>query len=214
MPPLDNRTRVKICGITRPEDAIEAARLGADAIGLVFYRKSPRWVGVEQAREIIRSLPPFVTSVGLFVDETAEAVRDVLDVVPLDLLQFHGDESPAFCESFARPYIKAIRMRDGVDLREAARRYESGAGLLLDAWSPGLPGGTGQRFDWDRVPRDLGRPIVLAGGIEPDNVAEAIATVRPFAIDCSSGVEAEKGIKDGARMAALMTAVRKAGPCG
>lgn len=203
-------TRIKICGITRPEDALHAAALGADAIGLVFYAASPRAVSAAQARAIVDALPPFVTTVGLFVDATAEEVRGVLDQVPLDLLQFHGDEAPDYCASFARPYIKAIRMREDVDLVREAERFATARGLLLDAYRPGVPGGTGEVFAWERVPAGLSRPIVLAGGLDASNVADAIRQVQPYAVDVSGGVEAEKGIKDAAKMAAFVAAVHQA----
>jgi phosphoribosylanthranilate isomerase len=203
-------TRIKICGITRPEDAQHAAALGADAIGLVFYAPSPRAVTATQACAVVAALPPFVTTVGLFVDASAEEVRAVLDEVPLDLLQFHGDESPEFCARFARPYIKAIRMREGVDLAQQAAHFASARGLLLDAYRPGVPGGTGEVFAWERVPAGLARPIVLAGGLNPANVGEAIQQVRPYAVDVSGGVEADKGIKDAAKMTAFVSAVRQA----
>lgn len=202
------RTRVKICGLTRREDVQEAARLGADALGFVFYAKSPRAVNVEQAAALVRAVPAFVTTVGLFVDPTEEEVRAVLEQVPLDLLQFHGDEPPVFCSRFGRPYLKAVRVQPGVDLVQYAAAYRESAGLLLDAYVPGVPGGTGQRFDWDLIPEVLPLPIVLAGGLEPDNVADAIARVRPWAVDVSGGVEAAKGIKDHARMAAFIGAVQ------
>jgi len=204
------RTRIKICGFTRPDDAREAAALGVDAIGLVFYAPSPRAVDIEQGRAIVGALPPFVTTVGLFVDESAEQVRRVLELVPLDLLQFHGDEPPAYCAQFGRPWLKAIRMREGVDLRSEAERYRAAAGLLLDAYRPGVPGGTGEAFEWSRVPRDLNLPIVLAGGLTPANVGEAIATVRPWAVDLSGGVESARGVKDAAKMAELVDAVQVA----
>lgn len=204
------RTRVKICGITRPEDGVEAARLGADAIGLVFHPASPRAVTPEQASAIVAALPPFVTAVGLFVDAPAERVRQVLAAVALDLLQFHGEEPAAYCEGFDRPYIKAVRMRDGLDAAAAAAAHPRARGVLLDAYRPEAAGGTGHRFDWDRVPRDLGRPVVLAGGLDPDNVAGAVAAVGPYAVDVSSGVEARKGAKDPVRMAAFLEAVRAA----
>ena len=204
------RTRIKICGFTRPDDAREAARLGVDAIGLVFYAPSPRAVDVTQARTIVDALPPFVTTVGLFVDAPADEVRGVLERLPLDLLQFHGDEAPDYCAQFGRPWLKAIRMRGDIDLREEAERYREARGLLLDAYRPGTPGGTGEAFEWERVPRDLALPVVLAGGLDPENVAQAIATVRPYAVDLSGGVESAKGIKDVARMAALVAAVRAA----
>lgn len=202
------RTRVKICGLTRPEDVREAAWLGADALGFVFYAKSPRAVSVDQAAALVRAIPAFVTTVGLFVDPGEEEVRAVLEQVPLDLLQFHGDEPPAFCARFGRPYLKAVRVQPGVDLVQYAAAYRDAAGLLLDAYVPGVPGGTGQRFDWDLIPEALPLPVVLAGGLEPDNVADAIARVRPWAVDVSGGVEAAKGIKDHARMAAFIGAAR------
>ena len=208
------RTRIKICGFTRPDDAREAAALGVDAIGLVFYPPSPRAVDIAQAQAVIAALPPFVSSVGLFVDESTEQVQAVLDQVPLDMLQFHGDESPEFCAGFGRPWLKAIRMREGVDLHEQAERYHAAAGLLLDAYRPGMPGGTGESFAWSRIPQGLNVPIVLAGGLTPHNVAEAITTAQPFAVDLSGGVEAGKGIKDAAMMAELVAAVQSADAAG
>ncbi len=190
------QTRLKICGITSVEDAIYAAESGADAIGLVFYEPSPRAVTVEQAGEVVAALPPFVTTVGLFVDAEAGFVTEVLSKVPLDLLQFHGEESPAYCDSFARPYIKAIRMREGVDLQQEATRYATARALLVDAYQPGVPGGTGETFDWERIPADLDKPLVLAGGLNADNIESAIRQVQPWAVDVSGGVEREKGIKD------------------
>ena len=203
-------TRIKICGITRPEDADQAAKLGADAIGLVFYGPSPRNVDVQQAAAIVDVLPPFVTSVGLFVNASVDEIYDVLDSVNLDLLQFHGDESPEFCASFDRPWIKAIRMAEGVDLRAEGERYSQSWGLLLDAYHPALPGGTGESFEWARVPHDLPMSVILAGGLTAENVGEAICTVRPYAVDVSGGVEAEKGMKDWGKMADFVAAVRAA----
>ncbi len=202
------RTRVKICGITRPEDAYQAARLGADAIGLVFYANSPRAVGESQAADIVRSLPPFVTTVGLFVDPVPTEVAAVLAKVPLDLIQFHGNESPEFCARFDLPYLKAIRMRDGIDLATEQERYRDACGLLLDTYQSGLPGGTGESFDWGRVPEELAASIILAGGLTPENVGAAIKQVRPYAVDVSGGVEAAKGVKDVAKMAAFIGEVR------
>lgn len=204
------RTRVKICGITRPGDGVEAARLGADAIGLVFHAASPRAVTAEQARAVVAALPPFVTTVGLFVDAEPARIRAILEAVPLDLLQFHGDEPAPVCEALGRPYIKALRMREDLDAAAAIAAYPGARGVLLDAYRPEAAGGTGHRFDWGRVPAHPGRPIVLAGGLDPDNVGGAVAAVRPFAVDVSSGVERDKGIKDPARMAAFLEAVRKA----
>ncbi|HFE31931.1 MAG TPA: phosphoribosylanthranilate isomerase [Gammaproteobacteria bacterium] len=205
-----SNTRIKICGITRPEDATQAARLGVDAIGLVFYEPSPRNVSVERVREILAVLPPFVTSVGLFVNATQAAVNAVLERVSLDLLQFHGDETPDFCAGFGLPWIKAIRMAEGVDLHAEAGRYAQARGLLLDAYHPALPGGTGEAFDWARIPADLPSPVILAGGLTADNVGEAIGSVHPYAVDVSGGVEAEKGVKDWGKMADFVAAVRAA----
>lgn len=201
-------TRIKICGITRVEDALCAAREGADAIGFVFAPESPRCISIEQARAITTSVPPFVTRVGLFVNATTEAVQSVLRAIPIDALQFHGEETPAYCGAFGRPYIKAIRMRPGLDVRAEAARYADAAGILLDAFDEAARGGTGASFDWSRIPSDLGKPAILAGGLKPDNVAEAIRTVRPYAVDVSSGVEASKGIKDHAKIRAFIQAVR------
>jgi phosphoribosylanthranilate isomerase len=201
------RTRVKICGFTRPEDALAAGRLGADAIGLVFYPPSPRHVSVEQAQAIVAALPPFVTVVGLFVDEEPERVREVISQVRVDVLQFHGDESPAYCEAFGRPYLKAIRMRPGTDLLEVAAEYRAASGLLLDADDPQAKGGTGKSFDWALIPPDCPLPVILAGGLRPDNVAEALRQVRPYALDVSSGVEVVKGVKDAGKMAAFLKEV-------
>lgn len=201
------RTRVKICGITRREDALEAARLGADAIGLVFWSKSRRSVTPEQALAVIDGLPPFVSVVGLFVDPEAAWVRDVLGRVPLDLLQFHGEEPAEFCTGFGHRFYKAVRMREGTDLVERAVTYTDAAGLLLDTFVEGMPGGTGVSFDWARVRRDLDKPVILAGGLAPDNVGEAIGRVRPWAVDVSGGVEAEPGVKDAAKMAAFIRGV-------
>lgn len=202
-------TRVKICGITRPEDALAAARLGAAAIGLVFYAPSPRAVSIAQAQAVLQVLPPFVTTVGLFVDAEAGWIEEVLAAVPLDLLQFHGDETPEQCARYHRPYLKAVRMRPAVDLAECARRYHNARALLLDTYQPGLPGGTGAAFDWSRVPAQLDKPIVLAGGLTPANVAAAITAVRPYAVDVSGGVESAKGIKDAAKMAAFIKEVTR-----
>lgn len=201
------RTRVKVCGITRPEDGAWAGACGADAIGLVFYPPSPRSVEVEQARGVVASLPPFVSVVGLFVDPEPEWVRRVLEAVPVDLLQFHGDEPPEACEAYGRPYMKALSMGEGVDPRGVARRYRSSRALLLDSFREGVRGGTGTPFDWSRVPGDLDLPLVLAGGLDPGNVARAVGTVRPYGVDVSSGVEASKGVKDPARVEAFMREV-------
>ncbi|HKB59953.1 MAG TPA: phosphoribosylanthranilate isomerase [Gallionellaceae bacterium] len=201
-------TRIKICGITRVEDALAAAACGADAIGLVFHEKSPRYVTVRQAARLAAALPPFVTAVGLFVNVSADFVHAVLEEVPLGVLQFHGDEPPEFCSSFEQPYIKAIRVREGVDLVQCASRYAGAQGLLLDAWVEGVPGGTGHSFDWELIPRDLPLPVILSGGLNPANVADGVRAVRPYAVDVSSGVEAAKGIKDAAKIAAFIKEVK------
>lgn len=204
------RTRVKICGITRIEDATAAARAGADAIGLVFEPKSPRYVKPDQALSIVRALPPFVTVVGLFVSAAPDTVETILGRVPLDLLQFHGDETPEQCRRYHRPYIKAIHMRPDVNLPEQARRYTDAEGLLLDTAVAHVAGGSGEAFDWSLVPSGLAKPVILAGGLTPENVAEAVRKVRPFAVDVSSGVEQAKGIKDAGKISAFIEAVRNA----
>lgn len=201
------RVRIKICGIREPDHARAAAFGGADALGLVFAPGSPRFVNVEQARAICAAVPPFVTIVGLFVDAEPRQVRQLLDQIPLQLLQFHGAESPAVCGGFGKPYLKAIRMGPDVDVRAEAARYQDAAGLLLDAYSERAAGGTGERFDWSRVPQGLNIPIILAGGLEPGNVAAAIRTVRPYGVDVSSGVESSKGVKDPAKIAAFIREV-------
>ncbi|MCW5605700.1 MAG: phosphoribosylanthranilate isomerase [Burkholderiales bacterium] len=205
------RTRIKICGITRVEDALAAARLGADAVGLVFYAGSPRAVTPAQAREIIDALPPFVLPVGLFVNADAAAVRETIAVAPVQLLQFHGDESPGFCAEFGLPFLRAVRVRAGTDLLQYAREFHAARGLLLDAWVEGARGGTGATFDWALIPPDLPKPVVLSGGLNPDNVEQAVQRVRPWAVDVSSGVESAKGIKDAAKIEAFINGVRNAG---
>ncbi|MGB8077497.1 MAG: phosphoribosylanthranilate isomerase [Gallionella sp.] len=209
-------TRVKICGITRVEDALAAAHSGADAIGLVFYAKSARHVTVQQAKQLARAIPPFVSVVGLFVDAEAAFVREVLANVPLDLLQFHGEETPDYCAQFDRPCIKAIRVKAGVDLLQCASDFHSAKGLLLDAHVEGIPGSTGSRFDWTLIPERFPLPVILSGGLDANNVAAAIKRVRPYAVDVSSGVEsggaaAGKGIKDAAKIAAFIGEVRRVG---
>ena len=203
-------TPVKICGITRVEDAHSAVGCGARALGFVFYAKSPRCIGAAQAAALVRALPPFVTTVGLFVNAEAAAVRAVLDAVPLDLLQFHGEETPDYCTAFARPFLKALRVRAGTDLLQYAREFSGARGLLLDAFVEGRHGGTGESFDWDLIPSSLPLPIVLSGGLHAGNVAAAIRRVRPWAVDVSSGVEAAPGIKDPARLAAFFQGVSDA----
>ena len=203
-------TRIKICGITSVDDACVAVAAGADTIGLVFYAHSPRCVTVEQAAAIVRAVGPFVTTVGLFVDASRADIESVLAQVPLQLLQFHGDESPTFCASFQRPFIKALRMVQGVDVSAVEREFaEAGAsGLLLDSYNPAAPGGTGEVFGWERIPTVRQLPLILAGGLSPENVADAVKQVKPYAVDVSSGVEITPGRKDSAKIAGFVQAVR------
>jgi phosphoribosylanthranilate isomerase len=203
-----NRIRVKICGITRPEDGVAAASAGADAIGLVFFTGSPRAVGIDAANSIIRVLPPFITRVGLFVDAPEDYIRSVLNNVDLDMLQFHGSEPPVDCQQFGRPYIKAISMNPGINLLEQSKKYDKAAGLLLDSHVPGKAGGTGQTFDWSELPRDLKKPVILAGGLDADNVVVGIRRVRPYAVDVSGGVESAPGIKDREKIIRFIERVR------
>lgn len=205
--PANGRTRIKICGITRAEDAVCAAYLGADAIGLVFYEPSPRYVSIEQAVRIVAAVPPFVTVVALFFDARQADVEAVLEHVPVDLLQFHSEETPEFCAGFDRPYIKAVRIREGVDVHAQADRYQGARALLLDNYQAGAAGGTGTTFDWSQVPRDIGKPVILAGGLAPENVCDAIRLVHPYAVDVSSGVEQGRGVKDSAKIAAFIRSV-------
>lgn len=208
-----HRTRIKICGITRHEDLAAAIGAGADAIGFVFYPPSPRCLSLEAAADLAARVPPFVTRVGLFVNAAAEAVRATLAAVPLDLLQFHGEEDARYCEQFGRPYLKAARVRPGLDLLEFARAHPAAQGLLLDAWVEAY-GGVGQSFDWSLVPTGLPVPMVLSGGLHAGNVVEAINKLQPWAVDVSSGVEAGKGIKDADKIAAFIAAVRIADAVG
>jgi len=203
-------TAVKICGITRVEDALVAAHAGAHAVGMIFYPKSPRLVADTVAADIVKALPAFVMPVALFVDQTAAEVERVISAVRPQLLQFHGDEPPDFCSRFGVPYIKAVRMRPGVDLLQYARLHSAAKGLLLDAFVEGNQGGTGSVFDWALIPREFPLPLILAGGLDPGNVGDAVRRVRPWAVDVSSGVEASKGIKDAAKVAAFIRGVRNA----
>lgn len=214
-------TRTKICGITRAQDARAAAASGADALGLVLYDKSPRHVSIQQAAQLAAAIPPFVTLVGLFVNPSGDEVREALRRVPLDVLQFHGEEEPEFCAQFGRPYLKAVRVKAGTDLLQCAARYQSAQGLLLDAFIEGAHGGTGATFDWGLIPHGLPLPVILSGGLHAGNVAEAVRRVRPYAVDVSSGVEADgtgavgvtntlKGIKDAAKIAAFINEVKRA----
>jgi phosphoribosylanthranilate isomerase len=202
--------RSKICGITRIEDALAAVEAGADAIGFVFYPKSPRAVTVEQAQAIIAQLPPFVSTVGLFVNAEREALKALLNEVPLDLIQFHGDETPEQCEGYHRPYIKALRVQAGDDIAASCALYVNASGILLDTYVAGVPGGTGETFDWALIPKHLSKPIILAGGLTSANVSQAIAQVRPYAVDVSGGVEKTRGIKDHDKIRAFMSAVHGA----
>jgi phosphoribosylanthranilate isomerase len=204
----NTRTRIKICGITREQDVSAVAGNGADALGFVFYEKSPRHVEVSQAAALARAVPPFLTVVGLFVNPSVDYVREVLAKVSLDVLQFHGEEPPEFCAQFDKPYLKAIRVKAGVDLVECAARYAGAQGLLLDAFVEGVQGGTGESFDWGLIPRNLPLPVIRSGGLHAGNVAAAIGQVRPHAVDVSSGVEAAKGIKDAAKVAAFIKEVK------
>lgn len=209
-PAMNPPTRIKICGITRVADGVAAAEAGADAVGLVFYPKSPRYLSLLTARAVADALPPFVTTVGLFVNPNVREVEAVLEAVPIDLLQFHGDETPEFCRRFGVPYLKAARVKAGVDLLQYASRFADARGLLLDAFVPGAFGGTGERFDWELIPPHRPLPIVLSGGLTPDNVGDAVRRVRPWAVDVSSGVEAGKGIKDPSKIASFIQGVRNA----
>jgi phosphoribosylanthranilate isomerase len=202
-------TRIKICGITREQDLKEAVQCGADAIGLVFYEKSPRSVSVQRAQQLTWVTFPFVTLTGLFVNAQADYVREVLQAVPLALLQFHGEETPEYCAQFGLPYLKAIRVRQGLDLVQCAAGFAGAQGLILDAFVEGTHGGTGASFDWKLIPHDLPLPVILSGGLHAGNVAEAVKQVRPYAVDVSSGVEAGKGIKDAAKIAAFINEVNK-----
>ena len=203
-------TAVKICGITRVEDALAAARAGALSIGLVFYAPSPRCVTPARALEIIHMLPPFITTVGVFVDPREEDVRSTLAEVPIQLLQFSGSEDPDFCRRFGLPYIKAVHMKAGVDLLQYARDYHDAKALLLDTFVEGLHGGSGVPFDWDLIPRDLPLPVILSGGLTVANVTDAVRRTRPDAVDVSSGVESAKGVKDASKIAAFIKGVRNA----
>lgn len=203
------QTRIKICGLTRPQDVDAAVAAGADAIGFVFYPKSPRYVTPAQAADLVRRLPPFVLAVGLFVNEDPATIQAILEQVPLNLLQFHGDERPEDCSRWGRPYLRAARVQPGLDLVQYAAEFSGARALLLDAFVEGYGGG-GHVFDWRLIPPNLPLPIILSGGLNPGNVAEAVQRVRPVAVDVSSGVEAAKGIKDHQRMADFVAAVRAA----
>jgi phosphoribosylanthranilate isomerase len=208
------RTRIKFCGITRIEDARRAVDLGVDAIGIVFSRASQRFVGVSQARAIRAALPPFVCAVGLFMDDEPGWIEEVVSSVQPDLLQFHGGEADGFASSFSRPYIKAVPMGSAVNAGRHVNEYPAASGFVLDSHARGERGGTGETFDWARVPIAAGREFVLAGGLTPHNVAQAIATVRPYGVDVSSGIESAPGLKDPSKMQAFVLAVRAADAAG
>ncbi|MBN2866926.1 MAG: phosphoribosylanthranilate isomerase [Thiotrichales bacterium] len=203
------RTRVKICGLTNVTDALMVANAGADAVGLVFYAPSPRHVEIEQACSIAKALPAFVTKTALFVNPDASYVKAVLEQVQIDLLQFHGDETPEFCQQFGLPYMKAIRMQATTDLTQLAEQYASSCGILLDAYKPGVPGGTGEQFNWDWVPKTLSKPIILAGGLTAENIHQAIQITQPWAVDVSGGVEASKGLKSPEKVTLFMQQVMR-----
>lgn len=204
------RTRIKFCGITRADDARRGAELGIDAVGLVFTRESQRFIGISQARAIRAALPPFVTAVALFMDDEPGWIEEVISVVEPDLLQFHGSESDGFASSFSRPFIKAVPMGSVADAARHAADYPGAAGLLFDSHARGARGGTGETFDWSRFPAGTARAFVLAGGLNAQNVADAVAGVRPYGVDVSSGIESAPGIKDMAKMRAFVAAVRAA----
>ena len=207
-----SRTRTKICGITRLEDALLAARLGVDALGFVFYKPSPRYIEPTAAAAIVAALPPFMTSVALFVDAEVDFVKSVIDVVKPDVLQFHGDETNDECYAYDKPWFKAIRVKSEADLAEKMGAYPDTMAFLLDTYSSENKGGTGQTFDWNLIPQVMTKPLILAGGLTPDNVRTAIETASPFAVDVSGGVEADKGIKDAALMKAFIEEVNHAVP--
>jgi len=203
------RTRVKICGFTKVEDAVAAASLGVDAIGLVFYPPSLRNVSIEQAVNIVEALPAFVSVVALFVDETESKIREVLSKVSIDCIQFHGNETAKACRVYNKPYIKAVRMKEGRDVVKIAAQYDDACALLLDAYHPRIQGGSGSQFDWDLIPDNCSLPVVLAGGLHVNNARQAVQKVKPYALDVSSGVESAKGIKDVAKMAAFIQQIKE-----
>ncbi len=206
---IPTRTRIKICGIREPAHALLAAQAGADAIGLVFHPGSPRAVDADRAAAVAAALPAFVDAVGLFVNASAPAIEAVLERVPLAMLQFHGDEPPEFCARFGRPFVRAVRMAEGVDLLEYAGRFSAARALLLDAHVPGEPGGTGRTFDWAQIPRELPIPLILSGGLDAANVRRAVREVRPWAVDVSSGVESGRGVKDPERILEFIRSVQR-----
>ena len=197
-----------MCGITRLEDAESAIAAGADALGFVFYPPSPRYIEPERAAEIIAKLPAFITSVGLFVNETSTTINEIIQLTELDLLQFHGDEKPEFCQQFSRPFIKAIRMKNEVNLHETINNFSASKGILLDSYIKGTPGGTGETFNWERIPNDLSKPVILAGGLNPENIITAINQVKPYAVDVSGGIEEQPGVKSAKKIKDFMNQVK------
>jgi len=204
------RVRAKICGITSLEDAFQAIEAGADALGFVFYPPSPRYISMEHAADICQKLPPFVSRVGLFVDAGRQQIEQACNTLALDLLQFHGDESEADCQGFSRPYIKAIRIQTGADFQHAEAVYPSAKAILVDAYKPGVPGGTGERFDWSLLPANRRKPLILAGGLNEKNIYQAIQSVRPYAVDVSGGVEQAKGKKNHQLVSQFLNEVSRA----
>ena len=204
------RTRVKVCGITKKEDALLAADLGVDALGFVFYKDSPRYIDPGKVGEITSALHPFILRVGLFVNSNEDAVRDSIKKSKINFLQFHGDESEKYCNQFNLPYIKSISMKDGVNLLECCSEYRSASALLLDTYNKKLKGGTGEVFDWKKIPNNLSSPLIIAGGLNPENIENLIKLVNPFCVDVSGGVEINKGIKDKEKMKKFMIGVHNA----
>jgi len=203
------RTRIKICGLRDPDHVRVAADAGADAIGVVFYKPSPRYVTPDEAASVAAAVPPYVTAVGLFVNEPADSVKAILARVPLGLLQFQGEEGPEYCASFGMPFVRAVAMEPGTDLVELAHRFSRARALLLDAHVPGVPGGTGSTFDWSRIPPNLPIPVILSGGLTAQNVGQAVREVRPWAVDVSSGVERGRGVKDPGKIVEFIRSVRR-----
>jgi len=204
------QTRIKFCGMTSQQDVQNAIALGVDALGFVFVQKSLRNLSIEQAKILLRNIPPFAVKVGLFMDAEASEVQNVMAQLHLDLLQFHGEESEEFCKQFVWPYLKAVPMGSTVSATDFCANFPSATGFVLDSHSLGQMGGSGEAFDWSKIPQNLDKPMILAGGLEPNNVAEAIRVARPYAVDVSSGIEASKGIKDFVKMEHFIKEVRSA----
>ena len=204
-------TRIKFCGLTRQQDVLEAAQMGVHAIGLVFHPDSPRAVNVQQAQGLSRVCPPFITRVGLFMNQDASTIMEVLKYVELDILQFHGEEPEDYCISFNKPYLKSIAM--GGKTPDEIPEYSSAQAYLLDSNELGQPGGSGKAFDWGNIPKNINKPVIVAGGLSPDNVTQAIQCIQPYAVDVSSGIESAKGIKDSEKMKTFINSVRVADEC-